>query len=143
MLAVGVDDQDELAARVADAGLHRRAVALVVRMANDAGAGRTRAAPPSSSVEPSSTTMISRQEAAARSCDDDDRPIASASFMAGITIETLDGSAKKLLDDAVPRDRPGDVLACVAEAVGKCPVSRERIDGRRQRWRAQARTRTR
>ena len=40
VLAVGVDDQDEGAGRLPDAGLDRGAVAFVVRMADDARAGR-------------------------------------------------------------------------------------------------------
>jgi len=40
VLAVGVDDEDVLAGRTADAGLHRGPVALVVRVARDDGARR-------------------------------------------------------------------------------------------------------
>ena len=43
MLAVAVDDQDELAGGAADAALDRGAVALVVRMADDRRAGGGRA----------------------------------------------------------------------------------------------------
>ena len=81
MLSVGVDDQHVLAGGVPDAGLHGRAVALVVRMPDDARASRCgRVAV--SSVDPSSTTSISRQVAAARS-DWTTVPIASASSNAG------------------------------------------------------------
>ena len=45
MLAVGVDDQDELARGMADAGLHRRTVALVVGMPDHACARTCRAFP--------------------------------------------------------------------------------------------------
>jgi hypothetical protein len=40
VLSVGVRDQDENTGRMPDAGLDGGAVALVVRMADDAGAGR-------------------------------------------------------------------------------------------------------
>jgi hypothetical protein len=43
MLPVAVNDEDELARRVARARFDRRAVALVVRMPDDARSGRTRA----------------------------------------------------------------------------------------------------
>src|SRR6185436_4638978 len=43
MLTVGVDDEDELAGRVADGRLHGGAVAFVVRMTDDTRAGRGRA----------------------------------------------------------------------------------------------------
>src|SRR5437867_10123854 len=39
MLAVGIDDQDESSGRVADAGFHGSAVAFVVWMTDDPGAG--------------------------------------------------------------------------------------------------------
>ena len=85
MLSVGVDDQDERAGRLADAGLDGGAVALVVRMADDAraGGGRPRAGVV---VEPSSTTRISRQRAAAARPRTTD-PIDAASLNAGMTIE--------------------------------------------------------
>ena len=80
--------------------LHRRAVALVMRMPDDARARLAR-----------SCRGVVRRAVV----DDDDFapgggaarrrdttvPMASASFIAGITIETLDGSANELLDDAV------------------------------------------
>src|SRR5436190_6964721 len=90
-----------------------------------------------SSVEPSSTTRISCHEAASRS-EDTTAPIASASFMAGMTIEIVDGSAKKLLDDAVPRDRPCHMLTCVAEPFRKRAIGGQFVDrhgdGRRLRF---------
>ena len=49
VLAVAVDDQDELAGRAADAALHRGAVALVVGMPHHRGAGRCGALRPSPS----------------------------------------------------------------------------------------------
>jgi hypothetical protein len=45
MLAVGIDDEDELALRAADAGLDGRAVALRVRMAHHVRAGLHRPRP--------------------------------------------------------------------------------------------------
>ena len=43
MLPVAVDDEHEVAGRMPGAGLDRGAVALVVGMPDDAGAGLTRA----------------------------------------------------------------------------------------------------
>src|SRR5262245_19825230 len=63
---------------------------------------------PVSSIDPSSMTSTSPQVAeASRRCTTP--PIASASFIAGMTIETTRGSANQLLHDAVPGDlsRPG------------------------------------
>ena len=72
VLSVSVEDEHELARGLADAGLDRGAVALVVRMADHARArSRGCAARPSSSVEPSSTTMISRHGADGRRIPDD------------------------------------------------------------------------
>src|SRR5262247_2700374 len=89
-----------------------------------------------SSVEPSSTTRTSRQGAAARR-DETTVPMASASFIAGMTIEILEGSAKQLLDHAVPRDRSRDVQPGTAEPLGERTVSGEPVDRRgerRRRW---------
>src|SRR5215475_4414944 len=66
-----------------------------------------------SSVERSSTTRTSRHGAAARR-EETTVPMASASFIAGMTIVTLEGSAKQLLDHPVPRDRLRDVAASPA-----------------------------
>src|SRR5262245_25207205 len=85
-----------------------------------------------SSVDPSSTTRISRHRAAVRS-EDTTAPMASASFIAGMTIEMLEGSAKQLLDHTVPRDRLRDVPPCAAEPLSERPVSSECIDGRGER----------
>jgi len=68
MLAVAVGNENERACRAADAALHRRAVALVVRMPDDDCAGGGRRGPVSS-LDPSSITMISRHAATARSSD--------------------------------------------------------------------------
>src|SRR5205814_9001979 len=87
-----------------------------------------------SSAEPSSTTMISCHRAALRSSDTTVAMLA-ASFIAGMTMETAEGSAKELLDDAVPRDRTGDGLSRVPEALGERSIGREPVDGGGQRHR--------
>src|SRR5207244_3546137 len=66
------------------------------------------------------------------------RPIASASFIAGMTTETAEVSAKELLDDAVPRDGARAHAAGAAKPPGQRPVAREAIDGRRNRLRLPA-----
>src|SRR4030095_7785103 len=76
-----------------------------------------------SSVEPSSTTRTSRHGAAARK-EATTVPMASASFIAGRTIETVKGSARQLLDDAVPRDRLRDVPAGATEPLRERPTDR-------------------
>src|SRR5689334_4427174 len=87
-----------------------------------------------SSVDPSSTTRTSRHGAAARS-EETTIPMASASFIAGMTIETLEGSAKQLLDHAVPRDRLRDAPTGTAEPLGQRAVSGEPVDRRGERRR--------
>src|SRR5689334_17049800 len=72
--------------------------------------------------------MISPHEAAPRSADTTP-PMASASFIAGITIDTFDGSAKKTLDDTVPRDRLRHREARPSKARGERSIGRETIDG--------------
>src|SRR6185369_4281449 len=89
-----------------------------------------------SSVEPSSTTRTSRHGAVER-MDETTVPIASASFIAGMTIDTLEGSAKQLLDHAVPRDRLREFAASAAQPLGERPVGIEPVDRRgerRGRW---------
>src|SRR4030095_1803223 len=85
-----------------------------------------------SGVEPSATTSTSRHGAAARK-EATTVPMASASFIAGMTIETLDGSAKQLLDHAVPRDRLRDVPAGATEPLRERPIDREPVDRRGER----------
>src|SRR5262245_10359781 len=79
-----------------------------------------------SSVEPSSTTRTSRHGAVERR-EETTVPIASASFIAGMTIDTLEGSAKQLLDHAVPRDRLRDLAASAAQPLGERPVGSESV----------------
>ena len=45
-----------------------------------------------------------------------------------MTIETLEGSAKQLLDDAVPCDRLREVPTSAAETLGERPVGGEAVD---------------
>src|SRR6185503_7666984 len=85
-----------------------------------------------SSLEPSSTTRLSRHRVAVRR-EDTTVPMASASFIAGMTIESLEGSAKQLLDHTVPRDRLRDVPPRAAEPLGDRPVGRESLDRRGKR----------
>ena len=66
MLSVRVHDQDVASGRLANAGLDRRAVALVVGMANHAARLPPTPDPPVPSSEPSSMTRISCQVAAPR-----------------------------------------------------------------------------
>src|SRR5258705_1330646 len=80
-----------------------------------------------SSADPSSTTMISRHGAAPRSCETT-LPMASASFIAGITIETVEQSANELLDDAVPGDRAGERLTGAAETLGERSIAGDPVD---------------
>ena len=68
-------------------------------------APRLRALAPVASREPSSTTMISLPRRARRAAARRRRRCASASFIAGMTTETREGSAKQLLHDAVPGHR--------------------------------------
>src|SRR4051812_15685824 len=98
----------------------------------DAPAALARAAV--SSLDPSSTTMISRHPAASRRRDTTP-PMASASSMAGMTIETVDVSAKQLLDHAVPRNGAGVGLSRFAEALRERGVGRDGVDGRGDRQR--------
>src|SRR5262245_10843889 len=89
-----------------------------------------------SSVEPSSTTRTSRHGAVERR-EETTVPIASASFLGGMTIDTMEGSAKQLLNPAVPGDRlrePGDSAAQPRgeRLVGTEPVYR--CGERRGRW---------
>src|ERR1044072_8641349 len=93
-----------------------------------------RACPAVSSAEPSSTTMISRQEAVRRSSDTTPAML-SASFIAGMTMETEEGSAKQVFDDAVPRDRLRDGLPGAAQTFGKRAIGREPVDGGGKRHR--------
>src|SRR5258705_7569526 len=90
-----------------------------------APAARARAAV--SSADPSSTTMISRHAAAPRSCETT-LPMASASFIAGITIETVEQSAKELLDDAVPGNRAGERLTGAAETLRERTIAGDPVD---------------
>src|SRR3712207_3158527 len=83
---------------------------------------------PVASLDPSSTTITSCQSAAARRRATTS-PIASASFIAGMTRETVEGSAKQLFDHAVPRDGAGAVAAGGAQARREARVGREPIDG--------------
>src|SRR6185503_3798426 len=94
----------------------------------------SRALAPVSSADPSSTTMISRHRAAPRSCETTP-PMASASFIAGMTMETSEQSAKELLDDAVPGNRARGRLSGAAETLGERPVAGEPVDGGCQRGR--------
>ena len=54
------------------------------------------------SFSPSSTTSTSNHDACVASCETT-VPIVARSFMAGITTDTVDGSANELLHDPVPR----------------------------------------
>src|SRR5215204_155500 len=84
---------------------------------------------PVASREPSSTTRISLHSASARRLDTTS-PIASSSFNAGITMETLDGSAKQALHDTVPGDLPRARESCLAELRGTCAIGGETDDCR-------------
>src|SRR5258705_8181874 len=81
-----------------------------------------------SSDEPSSTTMISRHGAAPRRADTTS-PMASAPFVAGITIDTCEGSAKKTLDDSIPRDRLRNGSTGLAKPCGERAVGCKPVDG--------------
>ena len=93
MLAVGVDDQDAVAGRVADAGLDRRAVAFVVRMPNDARAGRRLRARRCRRSSRRRRRGSRATRAAARSVGDDRGRSAAASLNAGMTTESSDSGA--------------------------------------------------
>src|SRR5438128_12624071 len=85
-----------------------------------------------SSTDPSSTTMISCHAAAPRRRDTT-VPMVSASFIAGMTIDTMEESAKELLDDAVPRDRLRHALPGAAEARGERAIGGKPVDRCRER----------
>ena len=72
-------------------------------------------------------TSTSCHGAEPRSCETTS-PIASASFMAGITIETDDASAKQPLHDSVPGDRARARAPRASEARRELPVGRETRD---------------
>src|SRR5262249_524354 len=132
MLTVGVENQDEFAIRVANSGLHRGAVSLVVGMSNDTGSRRARSRRCVVGRTVVAHTNLPRPRRAVGR-EDAPAPMASASFMAGMTIEMLEGSAKQLLDHTAPRDRLRDVPPCGAEPLSERPVSSECIDGRGER----------
>ena len=56
-------------------------------------------------------------------------PIASASFMAGMTIETDDASAKELLHDSVPGDRSCAGQSGTSQPCGELPIGGETRHG--------------
>ena len=124
MLAVGVDDQDECARRLTNAGLDRRAVAFVVRMTDDARAGgrRPRAGVVRRAVVDDEDLVPGRGGAQVR----DQRPNRSASLNAGMTIDVAAvletvaivlGAADEPLNNPVPRDRVRPVVSRVAEGL--------------------------
>src|SRR5262245_5645082 len=90
------------------------------------------------SAEPSSTTRISRQGAAARRWVTTS-PIAPSSLKAGITIDTVEGSAKQLLHHAIPGDLARACETRRAEPCSERAIGRERRDRGAERprfWRA-------
>src|SRR5262245_1818941 len=89
---------------------------------------------PVASVEPSSTTRISLHVASERRLETTS-PIASSSFNAGITIETLEGSAKQALHDTIPRDLPRARQSRLAELRGAGTIGGETGDCRTDRRR--------
>src|SRR4029078_3183282 len=60
-------------------------------------------------------------------------PMESASFIAGMTIEMLEGSAKQLLDYAVPCNSLRDLPPRTAQPLGPLMVVRKFADRRRER----------
>src|SRR6185295_19034635 len=72
--------------------------------------------------------MISHHEPAPRSADTTP-PMVSASFIAGITIDTVESSAKKTLDDPVPGDRLRNGSPRPSKACSKRSIGGQTVDG--------------
>src|SRR5262245_23871332 len=79
---------------------------------------------PVASCEPSSTTRISFHAASARRLETT-APIAASSLSAGITTDTVEGSAKQPLHDSVPGDLLRAGKSCLTEPCRKGAVGSE------------------
>src|SRR5215212_637468 len=82
---------------------------------------------PVASLEPSSMTSISRHVAAWCSWETT-LPMACSSFIAGMTTDTVEGSAKELLHDPVPGHEPRARLSGTPQAPGQSCIAGQTRD---------------